>query len=92
MPTLLIRLKDLLKKFCLSENLLRYIGSGESLPSPYTAEEENALVSRIKDITKPLKLNFDGKSHRTAVRISDGAKMDFGKFYFAASNGIEVIY
>jgi RNA polymerase sporulation-specific sigma factor len=49
MPTILIRLKDLLKKFCLSENILHYIGSGESLPSPYTAEEENALVSRIKD-------------------------------------------
>jgi hypothetical protein len=54
-------------------------------------ETFQVLVSRIKDITKPLKLNFDGKPHRTAVRISDGAKMDFGKFYFAASNGIEVI-
>ena len=54
-------------------------------------ETFQTIVSRIKDITKPLKLNFDGKSHRTAVRISDGAKMDFGKFYFAASNGIEVI-
>ncbi len=54
-------------------------------------ETFQTLVSRIKDITKPLKLNFDGKSHRTSVRISDGAKMDFGKFYFVTSNGIEVI-
>ncbi len=41
-------LKGFLKKFSLSENLLRYIGSNETLPSPYTAEQEAELVSRLK--------------------------------------------
>ncbi len=41
------RLKRFLKVFSLSENILRYIGSGESLPSPYSAEEEAELVSKL---------------------------------------------
>ena len=49
------------------------------------------LVERIKSITKPLKLDWDGKVRRTSVRISDEAKKDFSKFYFATSNNITVI-
>ena len=41
------------------------------------------LVARIKAITKPLKLDFNGKIHRTSVRISNDAKADFENFYFA---------
>ena len=49
------------------------------------------LVERIKSITKPLKLDWDGKVRRTSVRISDEAKKDFSKFYFVTSNNITVI-
>ena len=48
------------------------------------------LVERIKSITKPLKMEFDNKVRRTAVRISDEAKKDFCNFYFATSNNIIV--
>ena len=52
MSIILIKLKEFLKKFSLSENLLRYVGGGETLPSPYTAEEEALLVAKIKDDQK----------------------------------------
>ena len=48
------------------------------------------LVERIKSITKPLKMEFDNKVRRTAVRISDEAKKDFCNFYFVTSNNIKV--
>ena len=54
-------------------------------------ETYETLVERIKSITKPLKLDWDGKVHRTSVRISDEAKKDFSKFYFVTSNNITVI-
>ncbi len=43
----LLRLKRLLKRFTLSENLLRYIGGGEALPQPFSAQEEADMVSRL---------------------------------------------
>lgn len=49
------------------------------------------LVERIKSITKPLKMEFGNKEHRTAVRISDEAKKDFCNFYFVTSNDITVL-
>ncbi len=49
------------------------------------------LVERIKSITKPLKLDFNGKIRRTSVRISDEAKKDFGNFYFVTSNNITAL-
>ena len=49
------------------------------------------LVERIKSITKPLKMEFDNKVRRTAVRISDEAKKDFCNFYFVTSNNITVL-
>ncbi len=52
MILILDKLKAFLKKFSLNENLLRYIGGGETLPSPYTAEEEAVLVARLKDDAK----------------------------------------
>lgn len=41
------KLKRFLDLFSLSDNLLRYIGSNEALPTPYTAEEEAELVARL---------------------------------------------
>ncbi len=41
------KLKKFLNKFSLSENLLRFIGGGEVLPQPYSAEEEAEMVSKL---------------------------------------------
>lgn len=41
-------LKKLLKTFFLEENLLRYVGGGEVLPSPYTPEEEAEKLALLK--------------------------------------------
>ena len=49
------------------------------------------LVERIKSITKPLKMEFDNKVRRNAVRISNEAKKDFCNFYFVTSNNITVL-
>ncbi len=49
------------------------------------------LVERIKSITKPLKLDMNGKLRRTSARISDKAKKDFCNFYFISSNNITII-
>jgi hypothetical protein len=49
------------------------------------------LVERIKSITNPLKLDFNGKARRTSVRISNEAKKDFCNFYFVTSNNITVL-
>lgn len=54
-------------------------------------ETYEILVERIKSITKPLKLDWDGKVRRTSVRISNEAKKDFGNFYFSTSNGITIL-
>ena len=54
-------------------------------------ETYEELVTRIKAITKPLKLDFNGKVHRTSVRISNDAKADFENFYFAALYKIKII-
>ena len=49
------------------------------------------LVERIKSITQPLKLDFNGKVRRTSIRISENAKKDFVNFYFIESNSITVL-
>lgn len=42
-------LKKFLEKFNLNENLLRFIGSGEVLPQPYSTTEEAELVAKLTD-------------------------------------------
>ena len=54
-------------------------------------ETYEMLVSRIKQITKPLKLEYNGLLRRTLVRISEAAKADFLNFYFVTSNNISII-
>jgi len=49
MKKILQKLKKFLKIFSLSDNLLRYIGSGEVLPTPFTPEEEAELVLRLSN-------------------------------------------
>ncbi len=55
----------------------------------YGAYEQ--LLSRIKAITKPLKLDWNGKVRRTAVRVSPAAKKDLENFYFITSNQVTVL-
>ena len=49
------------------------------------------IIADIKNITKPLKLLMNNKSHRTAVRISPEAKRDLAGFYFITANNITII-
>ena len=54
-------------------------------------ETYEILVERIKSITQPLKLDFNGKVRRTSIRISDNAKKDLVNFYFINSNRLTVV-
>lgn len=47
MISLLQKLKKFLNAFNLDGNLLRYVGSPDVLPSPFTAEEETIMLSRL---------------------------------------------
>lgn len=49
------------------------------------------LSSEIKKITKPLKLEINGRIRRTTIRISDEAKKDIDNFYFFTSDGIQIL-
>lgn len=44
---LIEKLKKFLKKFSLSDNILRFIGGSEVLPSPYSAEEEAEMIKKL---------------------------------------------
>ena len=47
MNKLILKLKKFLKKFSLSQNVLRYIGGGEVLPQPFSPTEEAELLLRL---------------------------------------------
>lgn len=47
MNNLICKLKKFLDFFCLDENILRFIGGNEVLPTPYTAEEESVMLVRL---------------------------------------------
>lgn len=55
----------------------------------YEAYEQ--LLSRIRVITKPLKLDWNGKIRRTAVRVSPEAKKDLENFYFVTANSVKIL-
>lgn len=44
---LIEKLKKFLKKLSLSDNVLRFIGGSEILPSPYSAEEEAEMIKKL---------------------------------------------
>ena len=54
-------------------------------------EAYERLLARIKAITKPLKLDWNGKVRRTAVRVSPAAKKDLENFYFITTNQVTVL-
>ena len=43
-----LKLKRLVRKLFLTENLLRYLNGAEVLPSPFSAEEENNMILRLE--------------------------------------------
>ena len=47
MNKLLLKLKKFLKLFSLSDNLLRFIGGGEVLPTPFTPQEEAEMLNKL---------------------------------------------
>lgn len=49
------------------------------------------LISRLRAITKPLTLEWNGKIRRTAVRVSPEAKKDLENFYFITSNSVTIL-
>ena len=49
------------------------------------------LVSAIRKITKPLTLQFNGRTCRPTIRISDKAKKDFCNFYLVKNENITVL-
>ncbi len=49
MKKLLLKLKKFLKLFSLSDNLLRFIGGGEVLPTPFSPEEEASMLAKLSN-------------------------------------------
>ena len=49
MMSFLETIKKFLKQFSLSENMLRFIGNGEILPTPYTPEEETIMLTKLSN-------------------------------------------
>ena len=64
------RLKKFLKLFSLSDNLLRFIGGNEVLPSPYSAEEEADMVARLSCGEQGVKDNLIEHNLRLVVYIA----------------------
>lgn len=67
---LIERLKKFLKKFSLSQNLLRFIGGSEVLPSPYSAEEEAEMIAKLASGEKDIRDSLIEHNLRLVVYIA----------------------
>lgn len=67
---LLQLIQKLCKRFSLNENLLKYIGGSEALPSPYSAEEEAELVKKLADGDNKIRDNLIEHNLRLVVYIA----------------------
>ncbi len=67
---LLEKLKKFLKNFSLSENLLRFIGGSEVLPSPYSPEEEAEMIAKLSSGQKDVRDSLIEHNLRLVVYIS----------------------
>lgn len=63
-------LKKFLKIFSLSDNLLRFIGGGEVLPQPYSADEEAQMVERLSQNEKSVRDSLVEHNLRLVVYIA----------------------
>lgn len=70
MKKAMLWLKKFLKKFALSENLLRFIGGGEVLPLPYTTEEEAQMLDKLNDGEKEIRDKLIEHNLRLVVYIA----------------------
>ncbi len=64
------KLKRLVKFFSLSENLLKYINSGEVLPQPFSPEEESDLICRLNSGEQGVKDKLIEHNLRLVVYIA----------------------
>ncbi len=64
------KLKKLVKIFSLDDNFLRYIGTTEALPSPYSAEEEAIKVAMLSTGDKGIKDDLIEHNLRLVVYIA----------------------
>ena len=67
---LIEKLKRIVKALTLNENIVHYINSGESLPSPFTAEEEAELVTKMEGGDESIKSTLIEHNLRLVVYIA----------------------
>ena len=53
LQNIIVKLKRILNLFSVDENIVKYIGGGEALPTPYTMEEE---LEKLEKLEKPEEL------------------------------------
>ena len=70
LKNLLFRLKKLLKKLEFSDELLLFIGGGESLPSPFTPEQECEMLLRLSNGDEGVKDELVEHNLRLVVYIA----------------------
>ena len=64
------KLKKLVKKLNLNENLIRYVGGSEALPTPFTPEEEKVMLERLLKDEDGVKDQLIERNLRLVVYIS----------------------
>ena len=67
---LLNKLKGILKKFSLSDNIIGYICGSEALPMPFSAEEEQELLVRLDKGDEQVKSSLVEHNLRLVVYIA----------------------
>ncbi len=67
---LILKLKKLVEKFSLSENILRYVGGSEALPTPLTPDEEKVMLERLINDEDGVKDQLIERNLRLVVYIS----------------------
>lgn len=63
-------IKGFLEKFNLNQNLLRYVGGTDVLPSPFTIEEENLMLERLSNGEEGIKDKLIEHNLRLVVYIA----------------------
>ncbi|MBR2614941.1 MAG: RNA polymerase sporulation sigma factor SigE [Clostridia bacterium] len=67
---LILKVKELLKKFNLYSNQINYIGGGEALPTPLTEDEESKVIEDLVNGEKEAKEKLIEHNLRLVVYIS----------------------
>ncbi len=70
LKSLLNKVKKLLQKFNLSENVINYINGGEVLPTPFSPEEENLLIEKLENGNKEVQDKLIEHNLRLVVYIA----------------------